>query len=162
VELPELGAIETVAANHHASGPNDAVQFGEEPVLVGRRRQVVEHRQANCSAERPVFERHRSGVAVVHGHVRTLEPLCQGSSQFLVELDRRHARHEWREDVRGQPWAWPDFDQVVAKFDAAQDAGHNMLPDCLSPLLAGTVLKVNLVHGSEVYQRVGPRNAAYV
>ena len=89
VSGPNLRSLDAVGAAQRGSGAQDAGDLGEETVLEGSGRYVVEHGEADRAGEAVRRKGHIGGVGVHHLHVGSGQAIGQSLGQRRVELHRR-------------------------------------------------------------------------
>ena len=120
-------AGQAVGADERPAGPQRAERPGQDRVLHGARRHVVQHGEHADRVEGLVRIGERAGVPGDRLHVRPREPLPERGGCLGLELDGDKALDPVPQPLRRRPRPRPDLQQVVAEVDAARDDGQDLL-----------------------------------
>ena len=119
----ETPARLAVGAGEHPAGHEYPRRFGEELVLRGAGRKVVQHREADHGAERRGAEGHAGGVAVHHGH-RLAELGTQPAGELRIGFECRQRCRPLGERLGAGTVSRTELKHVIAKRHAVECARH--------------------------------------
>lgn len=127
------------------------MEFGEEPVLDGLRRHVVEHREGRGGGESVRRQARVRRIGVDDLDVRACKTRREGSGELGIDLDRCQARHPLAEEVRREPRARTDFEDIVAQAGHRLEPGQQVFSQHLRPLGTGEEFAVSPVHKHPIF-----------
>jgi hypothetical protein len=124
--------------------------LGEELVLQGWGRNVMQHREGHRAGETVGFERHVGCVGGDDLDVDAGEARTQRVGEVRIEFDGREVREAVSEQVRREAGAGADLEHVVTEFGAFECIGKNPVAQGLTPLVGYQEFHVRLVHALTV------------
>lgn len=123
VENLHSETAEAVHAGEDASGPQHSRGFGEQPILQVRRRNMVEHSEANRPREAAGFKWQRGTVTTNDARALSVNAPPRLPGEACVKLNGGKMRNSPTQDIGRQSGAGPDLQYVFAEVRSFERPG---------------------------------------
>lgn len=125
----EESTVEAVCPRENAVGSQNSVNFRQEPVLQLRRRDVVEHREANGPIKGLILQRHRRGISTNDLYILVPHATLETLGQSAVDLNAGELLHGFLQDFRRGSISRADLENVVADIQTLESPGQGIALD---------------------------------
>ena len=146
VKVVQAVAGQAVGADQHAARPEHPERLGQDLVLPGQRRNVVQHRERADRVERPVRIAQRRRVTDYHLDVAAGVLARQPGGRLGVDLDHGQPLHLVPQPLGGRAGAGADLEHVGTEAGLRGQGRQDLGLDMFRPLGARAQSRVVLVH----------------